>query len=74
MRAAKKQQKKQQYNNQGYAVAIDGIAPDPKRFPEFNSTDPGQRLHDFNAAVRARGWRGLGLWNRMHCEKVPPQL
>ena len=32
---------------------------------EWNQSDPGERLMSFQAAVKAEGWRGLGLWNRM---------
>lgn len=34
---------------------------DTGRFPSFTGT-PAERLAKLNAAVRARGWRALGLW------------
>lgn len=34
---------------------------DTKRFPSFKGT-PAERLRQLNEAVKARGWRGAGLW------------
>lgn len=51
--------------DQGYATGDDMIEPSPARFPQWNQSDPGQRLAAFQNAVKEKGWRGLGLWNRM---------
>lgn len=37
------------------------IVPDAGRFPSFPGS-PAERLRGLNEALKARGWRGLGLW------------
>lgn len=39
---------------------------DPEKFPSYTGT-PAERLKKFNDALKARGWRGLGIW-------VSPQM
>jgi hypothetical protein len=51
--------------DQGYATGDGQIEPSTARFPQWNQSDPAERLRSFNDAVKALGWRGLGLWNRM---------
>jgi len=34
----------------------------PARFPSFQQGSPARRLRSLNDAVKAAGWRGIGLW------------
>ena len=51
--------------DQGYATGDDKIEPSISHWPQWNQSDPGERLRSFNTAVQAHGWKGLGLWNRI---------
>lgn len=45
---------------------------DAGRFPSFTGT-PAERLAKLNAAVQAKGWRGLGLWICNSRNRLPGQ-
>ncbi|MCX7008766.1 MAG: hypothetical protein NTY53_16210 [Kiritimatiellaeota bacterium] len=45
---------------------------DAGRFPSFSGT-PAERLAKLNAAVHAKGWRGLGLWICNSRNRLPGQ-
>lgn len=51
--------------DEGYALNQKTIEINKERFPDFNQTDPAERLKSFQNAIKSRGWRGLGLWNRV---------
>jgi hypothetical protein len=51
--------------DQGYATGNAKIEPSFSHWPQWNQSDPGERLRSFNLAVQAHGWKGLGLWNRI---------
>ena len=46
------------------------LIPDAGRFPSYDGT-PAERLGKLSRAVRAKGWRGLGLWV---CAQEAPAL
>jgi len=41
---------------------LSSMVLDPGRFPSFQDDTPAQRLKSLNDAVKAAGWRGIGVW------------
>lgn len=55
-----------------HCPARGSVELDPGRFPSYHGT-PAQSLAKLNADVKAKGWRGLGLWICNSRNRLPGQ-